>query len=506
MRLFPFLILIILLISCKQEHDVKSVEQSDFYNPISNRVAAEWEPAKGVMFACPPIIPKELIIELAKDNHIYPIVNGEEEKAEAKRWFKKWNIDSTRVTFVDLKIDYDIHYVRDWGPAAVFLKNGELNLADVDFINSDPFSDRACNDSLELHKSETTGLELHSETADASIISLGEQLGMEVLRVPFTSTGGNVLTDGIGSAFSTCILLTENRYNGVSDDQFYSLNDSLLGYKNYHVISNFEEYGIQHIDCFLKVIDEQTLLVAQPPEDHELFEIYEEIVTNELSTLKNPYGRPYSIVRIKLGRIIEDYLTAYTNALILNQYVYVPLYDVNSDSLAIETWKSIMPGYTVKGIRFPINEQPYIAKSLLESYIEDGVNSGWAPDDALHCRTRAVWAEDAVFISVNQIVAEHTNSHEATVYASVKDYSGQGLEDEGVKTYWRIKGDDSWNVVKMINYKNASYWYATIPVQNNNSIIEYYVEAASESGNINTRPMTAPKGYFEFKYVTQQNL
>lgn len=66
----------------------------------------------------------------------------------------------------------------------------------------------------------------------------------------------------------------------------------MLGINNYHVISNFDNYGIQHIDCFLKLIDEETLLVAQPPEDHELFEICENIVNTELSNLEIPTAIP----------------------------------------------------------------------------------------------------------------------------------------------------------------------------------------------------------------------
>ncbi len=71
MRVIITLIGIIFLVYCKNEEADKSIEPHNFYQFEKNRVAAEWEPAKGVMFACPPIIPKELTIELAKDTHIY---------------------------------------------------------------------------------------------------------------------------------------------------------------------------------------------------------------------------------------------------------------------------------------------------------------------------------------------------------------------------------------------------------------------------------------------------
>jgi len=504
MRVIITLIAIIFLVSCKNKKADINIEPHNFYQLGKNRVAAEWEPAKGVMFTCPPIIPKELIVELANDTHIYPIVDGEEAKAEAKEWFLKWGIDINRVTFINLKGDYDIPYVRDWGPAGVFVNDDGFKLVDAVFINSDPFSDRACNDSLELHKSDETGLDYHSLIADSSITPLANQLDMDIFKVPFTSTGGNVLTDGIGTAFSTCILLTENRFNGVSNEQFYSLNDSLLGYNNYHVTSNFESDGIQHIDCLLKIIDEETLLVGQPPTDHELFNIYEDIVENELSTLKNPYGRPYNIQRIQLGRIVEEYLTAYTNSLILNKNVYVPLFGVKTDSMAIEIWKTIMPGYTIKGIPFVIDNQEYLVKNHFDEYKEIGANSGWAPDDALHCRTRAVWDEDMIFISVNKVPAEQSDEYEAQIYVTVKEYSDQALNELDIVTYWRIKGTDSWNTKIMTNYRTQHHWFTNVPVHENNTVIEYYIEVNSKSGDSKTRPMSAPNGFYEFKYVSQQ--
>ena len=83
MRVIITLIAIIFLVSCKNKKADIHIEPHNFYQLGKNRVAAEWEPAKGVMFTCPPIIPKELIVELANDTHIYPIVDGEEAKAEA---------------------------------------------------------------------------------------------------------------------------------------------------------------------------------------------------------------------------------------------------------------------------------------------------------------------------------------------------------------------------------------------------------------------------------------
>jgi len=149
-----------------------------------------------------------------------------------------------------------------------------------------------------------------------------------------------------------------------------------FGITNYHILSNFEQpAGIQHLDCMMKVIDEETLLVAEPPEDHAAYQVYEDIVNNELAQLKTIYGRPYIIKRIKIDTSNTG-LAAYTNSLILNETVYVPLFDIALDAEAINTWQEIMPGYEVKGFTFFLDDEPeeVITQDLKNHYGDYGWN------------------------------------------------------------------------------------------------------------------------------------
>lgn len=144
-----------------------STSDINYYHFNKNRIAAEWEPAKGVIFMCPPVIPEKLIIEFAKDIHIYPAVDSDEERFKALKWFLDWGIDTSRVHFIKLpKVDFDLTVPRDWGPPALFSKDSQMKLADVVYKNSAPFTDLACNDSLELHKYSETGEVYHSVVAD----------------------------------------------------------------------------------------------------------------------------------------------------------------------------------------------------------------------------------------------------------------------------------------------------------------------------------------------------
>ena len=70
----------------------------------SNRTVAEWEPAKGTMIAWPLGLPYKLIVELAKDNHLYTLVTDDSTRNEAIKWYKKWGIDPTHNTFITMPL------------------------------------------------------------------------------------------------------------------------------------------------------------------------------------------------------------------------------------------------------------------------------------------------------------------------------------------------------------------------------------------------------------------
>jgi hypothetical protein len=288
------------------------------------------------------------------------------------------------------------------------------------------------------------------------------------------------------------------------------LNDSLLGLSNYNIISNFDKIGIQHIDCLLKLIDEETILVAEPPTDHELYNVYENIVQNELSHLKTIYNRPYTIKRIKVAPYYTDkdaaYLSAYTNSVILNKNVYVPLFGIKEDSLALETWKSVMPGYTIKGFDYVLDNQPLKSKFHFEGFDEIGVKTGWLYEDAIHCRTKSIWDENMIFISVKKVLPKVNINQNVHLHATIIDYSNQDLAVDEAILNWRKKGEDSWNKINMEMDTNPNHWIAEFPEKENGIEIEYFIEAKSSSGGTQNRPITAPVGFYTFKYVAQQNI
>lgn len=475
----------------------RDVSGANFYSQDNtNRTAAEWEPAIGTMVAWPLAVPYKLVVELAKDNHLFTLVENDSTKADAQRWYTKWGIDPLRNTFIIAPQGIDAWWTRDWGPSAVFVPDGTMYLGDGKYIYATPDSGLECSDTLMFIYRDKNNNIIKTEIDDNATVPVGKRLKIPVLELPFITTGGNVLTDGLGSAFSSCILLNENKFFNVPEAQFYKLNEKLLGFKKYHILSNFEKFGIQHLDCFMKLLDEERILVAEPPKDHELYPIYENIVENELKKLTSFYGRPYKILRLKIDRYEGDHLAAYTNSIIVNKTIYVPLFQIKTDSAALQTWQEAMPGYTVKGFTYALKDEPFLDKNTKNKYSS---GYGWNHGDALHCRTRAVWDRDMLFISTKRIEKPKDSNQKNIVYTTIIDYSKKGILKDKTLLYWRISGENNWRSVVLNATENPTHFYGEIPFNNKGYTIEYYISAESKSVRKETQPRTAPLGFYTLK-------
>lgn len=495
---FGLVILAFILTSCGNvEKKSEIIEQSKLKHS-SNRIAAEWEPALGTTVVWPLDLPHQLIIELAKDAKLFTIVPNEEEIENAKTWFTKWNIDLNNVEFIITEQGLDSWWARDWGAFAVFDSVGTLRMADGQYQYSTPVTGMACDDPLRFlftEKDEKTGEEkiiLMTED-DLTPKDIAQHLGYESIDLPFSYTGGNVFMDGRGSALSTCIIKNENQYIGVNDEQLIADAKNMLGIDTYNFISNFEYSGIQHIDCLLKMLDNNRLFVMQPPVDHELYQIYEDVVNHELANLRNSKGEAYEIIRLNTARYSGEKLAAYSNSLILNKNVYVPLFGIAQDSIALQQWASVMPGYTVKGFLYNVHEEPALHPRVRERRA-DGF--GWRNGDALHCRTRAIWDPEMLYISMTEAATKEDKGYH--IEANIIDYSNAGLVRSELQVNWRVEGETVWNNTEMQESPKANYYETTLNNIEAGKTIEYFISAKTAAGKAQSNPMTAPKGFYSF--------
>lgn len=478
------------------------------------RIAAEWEPVIGVMVAWPQHLPYTILEDFSKEEQLYILVESEEDEQSAKEHLTAHGIHMENTHFLQVERSSDGWWPRDWGPHPLFKEDKEMILASASFMNSDPNS-KVESDSVLYNPFDDTYYEAmeaqgqHMENAgapldgeplspkeDAAIKFIAPQLGLEYIKMPIVLTGGNIMSDGRGNMISTAVLTNENRFMGISDEEFFQYASKELGVDTYSVISNYEDMGIQHIDCLLKMIDEETLIVSRAPKDHPYYERYENIVNHELAKLRTCYGRSYKIYRLDVVRYDGDDLTAYANSYIMNKKVYVPMFGVEQDETALKQWQEAMPGYEIKGFTYNYSEC-----SKEENLGVYETETGWAGFDVIHCRTKSIWDKDMLYMSVRRIDEKVMAQEGYTVDVNIVDYSKTGLKSESLKLYWRKAGSNGWNQVPLEKTPTHEVYQGVIPGMESGATIEYYAEAEDNSSRKETMPRVAPKGVYTFTII-----
>jgi hypothetical protein len=92
-----------------------------------------------------------------------------------------------------------------------------------------------------------------------------------------------------------------------------------------------------------------------------------------------------------------------------------------------------------------------------------------------------------------------------TVHATIIDYSGKGLIKDSATLNWRPAGSEEWTVIPLLTTQHETHFYANIPSQPDHSEFEYFIKAKSKSGKTETRPSTAPNGYYHGMVSGQPN-
>ena len=444
------------------------------------RMAAEWEPVVGSIIAWPLIIPKPLVIELTKGNRpLYVMVSDEINRYEAEKTFQEWGMNPDNIHFVVTRLGLAWGWPRDWGPFAVYSESGAYRLADPHFVTY-PLAGPDCNGELRPD----SFLRERYIGDDLASSSLADSLGFAIVPLAAAVTGGNFLVDGLGTAFSTCVIRMENRSLGLSDEEFSGLIKEKLGIKRHVILPNYEEIGIQHVDCAIKLLDEETILVMRVPKDHQEYTIIEEIA-HQLQSLTNAYGRPYKIIRINTGRYKKDDVAAYTNSLIFNKKVFVPFYGIPEDKQALQTWHEAMPGYEVIGFE---NDIPVPVMGY----------RGWQSFDGLHCRVRAIWDPGMLRIAHRRMDDQVEPAESWPIEAMIQDFSKAGLISEELQLHVRSRSDQKWRTIILSSTTEPRIFQASIPGVSSGETVEYYLSAADRSGRRETLPRTAPDNSFSF--------
>jgi len=357
---------------------------------------------------------------------------------------------------------------RDWGPHQLFDGDGRWCMVDHVFSGY-PIYDRAPKDRAPQMTIDT------GPGDDAVSGELAAKCGAHLVPFPATLTGGNFLNDGHGTAFCTQALLDEARAH-CSEAELRAMLAARMGIDRLVVLENTEVTGIQHIDCWLKVLDPERLLVKRPPKGHNE-EAPIERNLRKLRRLMSAFGRPYQIVRIDCPRVkVREFdenepIAAYTNSLILNQKVLVPLYQVDGDAAAIATWQRAMPGHEVVGFAW----------------------DRWLHFDALHCRSRAVFDRDMLRLAHAPLPAQVTAGERGVeVSAWIRSLGEAQIDADACCVRFRVAGAADWQRAPLRRV-DGDVWRAALQELGDGAQVEYCLEARDTGGEVRVHPVGAPR-------------
>ena len=440
------------------------------------RMCAEWEPALGTVIAWPLKIPVELVRLLARDELVYVLVAYDDQEERARRALADWRIAPDHVRFVRTSVESE--WTRDYGAHQVFDRRGRLVVVDPVYVDTPLFA--ADPPPVELGQE----IPYHQRFPgdDRTNVDLAAFLGLPRWPMAAYLTGGNFLVDGHGAAFTTRAMLDENR-SRMAEADFLSLVARLTGVETCHVLDNTEPLGIQHIDCWLKPLDEERLLVKRAPPGHPEHDRIERNV-ERLERLETCYGRPYEILRVDcpvygsepdfLTEEPQPALAAYTNSLILNRKVFVPLFGGPGDETALAVYRAALPGYEVHGFPF----------------------DGWRSFDALHCRTRAVFDADMLRLTHPRLRGPVAAGRPVEVSATVEGLGRTKVARRSVELLWRLEGEGEWRRLPLSSAGRPDAYRAAIPPQEAGAVVEYYLAAADRAGRRESLPRSAPAGFY----------
>lgn len=401
-------------------------------NPIS---IGEFERAAGVIVAYPFGIPMSLIKEMAKDVLVYTIVSNNSQQSTVKNIYQQngVNIDNCRFFIAPT----DSYWTRDYSPW--FISYGDNQIGVVDF----PYNRPRPNDD-----------EIPKVVANALGINW---FGMDVVQ-----TGGNYMTDGYGIASSSHIAYTENP--GISHSEVDDRMKKYLGITKYHVVQDPNNTYIDHIDCWGKFLAPDKVLIRAVPTSHPQYNKLEQTAAYFASAMSG-YGHPYKVYRVNTPQN-----QPYTNSLILNDKVFVPITGSSSDEAALQAYRDAMPGYKVFGI-------------------QQNPSTPWESTDALHCRTHEM--ADLGWLRIKHIpFADSVDSNaDTSITAEVIPHSGQEVYPDSVFCYYRVNAatTDEYDHVVMTKTTGNTYTTTLANVPEGYRV-EYYLFAADKSGRREFHP------------------
>lgn len=411
--------------------------------PVRN--VAEFDRMQGALVRYPFGIPVTIMKELSEDVMVTTLVSSSSQQTTVTNIYTNNGVNLANCNF--LIAPTDSYWTRDYGPW--FASDSSNQVGVVDFPYNRP---RPNDDEVPKKVAEMLGIPWY---------------GMNVIH-----TGGNYMTDGMGKSGSTKLVWEENptqSHQEIADKML-----AYLGIDTYHVVTDPNGTYIDHIDCWGKFLAPDKILIRRVPPTHSRYTQIEAAAAYWAGQVC-PYGYNYRVFRVDTP---QD--QPYTNSVIVNNKVLVPIMNSTWDDSALVAYQSAMPGYEVIGF----TGQP---------------STPWESTDALHCRVMGIADIGILYIRHIPLSGNQPCEQDYQVEAEVIACSGQPVIGDSVRIWYRVN-NSTWESIQM-THTTGSFYEGLIPGQPAGSTVEYYLTAADASGRSETMPLIGAADPFRFQTV-----
>jgi agmatine/peptidylarginine deiminase len=412
------------------------------------RNVAEFDPMQAVLVRYPFGVPVTVLKEIAEDLELVVICEDAGEEAEVRTTFENYGVNLDHCNFLYARTNS--WWVRDYGPWFVFDGNNRPGI--VDFPYNRP---RPRDNDIPAAVAEYLNIDLY---------------GMNILH-----TGGNYMTDGLGKSSSTDLIEEENP--GMTTDEINGKLRDYLAIEDYYILKDPLDDYIKHIDCWGKFLTPHKVIIGQVDETDYRYPDFEE-VADFFSTTNSSYGVPYEVYRVYTPG--KNDVTPYTNSLIVNEKVFVPLSGSSWDDEALAVYEEALPGYEIIGI----------------------YHWGWYNTDALHCRTKGIADLGMLYVDHIPVLGEQEFAPQVEFVADITAYSGMPIYPDSVTMFYTLNDEEAL-YQSPFNLEADGRWHTTVSGLQPGDEVAYYMEAKDASGRTSMHPFigAADPHLFQLKSI-----
>ena len=428
------------------------------------RTMAEWEEVEYLVITWEPNFQNILRQIVAVAVNECKVIITTQNQSSVSNYLSGAGIDLSQVIFMN--DNWDSIWIRDYAGNTVYSNDvGERAITDWIYNRPRP------NDDV-------------MPSAHASLLNLPIYITNTGTN-DLVNTGGNFMSDGLGTAFASDLILDENAPGnpyGVSaktEAEIDAIMNAYMGIDRYIKMPTLPYDVIHHIDMHMKLLDEETLLVSEYPpgvaDGPQIEANIQEVVANYPSVFGTPYKVEWIPAPPSSSGLYPDnggYYRTFTNAVFINKTVIIPTYRPEVDEPALARWQELLPGYNIVGIDVDNSGENLI--SLL---------------GAIHCITHTIGVDEPLWI-VHQPVYEAAQAATVTIDARIEHSSGI---QEAIVYSREASGDF---VATPMTFIGNEVWSADLTMPNMASQVDYYIQATANSGKTLARPLVAPDGYW----------